>query len=49
MHGMFFIEVELEMRLLVKPLHVVLLVTDLGAESCPIFQHRYHHHYNLGS
>lgn len=44
MHWMFFIGVGFEMRLLVKSLHVVLLVTDLGAESCPIFQH---HHYYL--
>lgn len=48
MHRMFFIGVGFEMRLLVKSLHVVLLVADLGAESCPIFQHHYHHYYNLG-
>jgi hypothetical protein len=40
--GMFAILIESIGGLLVKSLHVVLIVADLRAESCPAFQH---HHY----
>ena len=45
---MFFGGIGFEMRLLVEPLHVVLVVADLGADSRTVFQHHSHHHYNLG-